>query len=106
MDPHMFLKLGNRYTKSKLSSGKIALRRFKSFFGVTPKVCSIAWNEIKNEAPSGAQPKHLLWCLSFLKEYTTEHYRRSIFKADEKTMREWTWTFVKLLANMNVVSLK
>lgn len=104
MDPHMFCKLGNRYTKSKMSSQKTALRRFKSFFGVTPKVCSISWNEIKNQAPPAAQPKHLLWCLSFLKEYSTEHHRRSIFEADEKTIRFWTWTFVKLLANLNVVS--
>ncbi len=104
MDAHMFCKLGNRFTKSKMSTEKIALRRFKSFFGVTPNVCSIAWNEIKNQAPPAAQPKHLLWCLWFLKEYSTEHHRRSLFKADEKTIRYWTWTFVKLLANLNVVS--
>lgn len=105
MDANTFLKLGNRYTKSKMSKYKVALRRFKSFFGVTPKVCCIAWNEIKNKAPRGAQPVHLLWCLSFLKEYSNEHYRRSVFGADEKTMREWIWKFVKLLSNMNVVSL-
>lgn len=103
MDPHAFFKLGNKYTKSVISSPKIAARRFRSHFGVTPKVCSVVWNEIEYSAPAGAQPKHLLWCLSFLKEYSTEHYRRSIFNADEKTMREWTWTFVKLISKMNVV---
>lgn len=104
MDARLFLILGNRYTKSKVSVYSVALRRFNSFFGVTPKVCCIAWNAIKNEAPRGAKPVHLLWCLSFLKEYATEHNRRALFGADEKTMREWTWTFVKLLSNMNVVS--
>ncbi len=104
MDARMFLKLGSRYTKTKISTTKLALRRFKSFFGVTPTVCCIAWNKIKMRAPRIAQPKHLLWCLSFLKEYSSESYRRAIFKADEKTMREWTWRFVKLLANMDVVS--
>lgn len=106
MNEQIFLKLGNRYTRSVMSKYNVALRRFKSFFGVTPKVCSIIWNLIKNVAPRGAQTKHLLWCLSFLKEYSTEHYRRSIFKADEKTMREWTWKFVKLLSDLNVVRTK
>lgn len=104
MNAQIFLKLGNRYTCSKMSKYNVALRRFKSLFGVTPTVCSVVWNAIKDEAPRGAQPKHLLWCLSFLKEYSTEHNRRSIFKADEKTMREWTWKFVKLLSDLNVVS--
>lgn len=103
MDPHKFLKLGNKYTKSLVSTPKLSLRRFKSFFGITPLVCSIVWDEVKNEAPYGAEPKHLLWCMSFLKEYSGEHYRRSIFDADEKTIRKWTWIFVKLLSNLNVV---
>jgi len=103
---HEFLKLGNVYTKSTLARSKyMALRRFKSFFGVSPQVCSIIWAELENDLPIGSQPKHLLWCLSFLKQYGTEHYRRSIFKADEKTLRKWTWTFVKLLSNLNVVNL-
>lgn len=106
MTTQMFLSLGSKYTQSKSSSSpKIALRRFMSFFGVTPLVCSIAWDEIKNEAPAAAQPKHLLWCLSFLKEYSHEHYRRAIFQADEKTVRKWTWIFVKLLSNLSAVSV-
>lgn len=105
MNSEAFLKLGNKYTKSSLTSSRnTALRRFKSFFGITPNVCSIVWEQIKLEAPLGAEPKHLLWCLSFLKQYSVEHYRRSIFGADEKTMRKWTWIFVELLSNLNVVT--
>lgn len=101
---HEFLKLGNSYTRSSLTRSKpIALRRFKTFFGVSPTVCSIVWQELQNDLPQGAMPQHLLWCLSFLKQYKTEHCRRSIFRSDEKTIRKWTWVFVKLLADMNVV---
>lgn len=101
---HEFLKLGNVYTKSSLTKSKrIALRRFKTFFGASPTICSIVWRELKNDLPQGALPKHLLWCLSFLKQYHTEHCRRSIFHSDEKTIRKWTWVFVKLLSDMNVV---
>lgn len=101
---HEFFKLGNTYTKSSLTrSEKIALRRFKTFFGVSPNICSIVWKKLEADLPHGALPKHLLWCLSSLKQYETEHCRRSLFNADEKTIRKWTWIFVKLLSDLNVV---
>lgn len=99
-----FIRLGNIYTESSLTgSPALALRRFKSFFGVTPTVCSIIWEQLKDELPVGSAPKHLLWSLSFLKQYTDEHNRHSVFGDDEKTMRKWVWIFVNLLSNMNVV---
>lgn len=101
-----FTKLGNRYTESSMTrSAKVALRRFKSFFGITPIVCSIIWQKIKDEVPEGGEPKHLLWSLMFLKQYTDEHTRRSIVGADEKTMRKWTWIFVEMLSNMDAVTI-
>lgn len=104
MDARAFLKLGNSFTKTNYQcSVYIAERRFSSFFGVTPRICEIIWNKIKQSVPIGGQPKHLLWCLSFLKQYAVEHYRRSIFNADEKTIRNWTWTFVKILSDLDVV---
>lgn len=100
-----FIKLGNQYTESSMArSAKVALRRFKSFFGAPPSVCSIIWDKIKNQVPVGGEPKHLLWSLLFLKQYTDEHTRRSIVGADEKTIRKWTWIFVELLSEMDVVN--
>lgn len=102
-----FLKLGNRYTTSKSTeSGKTKLRRFKSFFGVTPPVCSLIWLKIKDSAPIDSHPKHLLWCLLFLKHYSIEHIRKSILDADEKTIRKWTWIFTKLLSDLDMVLQK
>lgn len=101
-----FFKLGNVYTETKWTTSQYAaLRRFKSFFGVTPIVCSLIWDRIKHNVPNGGERKHLLWCLSFLKQNAVEHYRRSIFRADEKTIRKWTWIFVELLSNLDVVTL-
>lgn len=79
------------------------MRRFKSFFGVSPSICAIIWEKIKREIPSTAEPKHLLWSLNFLKQYHVEHSRTTIFKADEKTIRKWTWIIVELIANLDVV---
>ena len=101
----VFLKLGNQYTESSMArSSKIALRRFKSFFGVPPFVCQIIWEKLETVLPVGAEPKHLLWSLLFLKRYSDEHTRRSIVGSDEKTIRKWTWIFVELLSNMDVVT--
>lgn len=101
-----FLKLGNVYTNTKSTlSQYVALRRFKSFFGVTPQVCGMIWNKIEQAAPSGGEPKHLLWSLCFLKQYSVEHNRRAIFHADEKTIRKWTWIFVEILSELDVVKL-
>lgn len=104
MTSELFLRIGNNYTNASFSY-KSNLRRFKSFFGVNPDICLIIWDMIKSEAPLHSKPKHLLWCLNFLKQYSTEHERRSIFKADEKTIRKWTWIFVELLSNLSVVCI-
>lgn len=104
MNGRAFLKLGNGYTQTKSTGSEyVALRRFKSFFGATPHVCSLIWEKIVHDVPKGGEPKHLLWSLSFLKQYSVEHYRRTIFGADEKTIRKWTWLFVQLLSDVDVV---
>lgn len=106
MNAELFLKLGNKFTNTKSTSSKyIAERRFASFFGVSPEICIIVWDRIKPWVPTDGEPKHLLWSLSFLKQYAVEHYRSAIFKADEKTVRKWTWLFVKILSDMDVVPL-
>lgn len=106
MAAEYFFRIGNMYTKSKMKSSQaLRLRRFKSFFGVTPEVCSLVWEKIKDVVPSNSKPKYLLWCLYFMKQYSTEHVRRSLFKADEKTIRKWTWIILKPIANLNVVIL-
>lgn len=106
MNDQTFYKLGNIYTETKSTSSEyVALRRFQSFFGVTPHVCSLIWDKIKHSIPNGGDPKHVLWCLCFLKQYSVEHCRRSIFHADEKTIRKWTWIFVELLSELDVVTL-
>ncbi len=99
-----FLALGNQISNTKKGQKESTkTRRFKSFFGVTPHVCSIVWTKIFGVAPIGFQPKHLLWGLTFLKQYPNEHNRHSTLKADEKTIRKWTWIAVKLMSGLKVV---
>lgn len=100
----LFWQRGHRITGHKLkSSVNLGMRRFKAFFGVTPKVCGVIWNMLKNEKPDKAKPEHLLWALNFLRQYEGEHTRSALFKADEKTIRKWTWCFIELIAGMEIV---
>lgn len=104
MSSAMFYALGCKYTYHNIKKSKcVGTRRFKSFFGVSPLVCSITWKMIYSKLPSEATPKHLLWSLCFLKQYASEHTRHLIFQTDEKTIRKWTWIFVDALANLDVV---
>lgn len=100
-----FYRLSFKYTKhTAKKSVAVGLRRFKSFFGVSPEVCSIVWNLIRDQSEFDVEPKHLLWGLLFLKQCDVEHVRRAIIKSDEKTIRKWTWLVINLMAKMNVVN--
>lgn len=104
MSEKYFYRLSFKYIKhSAKKSVFIGYRRFKCFFGVSPEVCAIVWERIRDITPTGGEPKHLLWSLLFLKNYDVEHVRRSIIGCDEKTIRKWTWIVIHLLARMNVV---
>ncbi len=81
MSSNLFYSLGCSYMNhNQKNSAKVGVRRFKSFFGVSQNVCAELWNLLRYDMPNESKPKHLLWCLFFLKQYTVEHVRKSIFK--------------------------
>lgn len=102
---NMFYDFGNTLTKHQSCSEKIGLRRFKSFFGVSPSICAKTWNLIKSKLPSDCQPIHLLWTLLFLKCYNTESVNHSIAGCDEKTFRKRVNQILDHLMSIKVVSV-
>ena len=106
-DLEVFLHYGNQL----MSRNDIVdnTRRFQSFFGCTPQVCTIAYNElVENKlVPRGGQPFHLLWALMFLKTYDPYEVLSSIARCNETTYRKWTWKFIIALYYLedDVVSL-
>lgn len=94
------LKLANHDLGNSTLTG---YRKFRSFYGIAPDVFSLLWKKI-SEKPPGSEPKHLLWCMFYLKNYNKEHVNAAIANVDEKTFRLWTWRFIELLANLDVVS--
>lgn len=106
MDPltNLFWMEGLAIIKHKAQNSTMTgYRKYITFFGVSPNVCAVAWKLLKRK-PQGSQPKHLLWSLLFLKTYNKEHVNASLAGADEKTFREWSWKFVKMLSDLRVVS--
>lgn len=100
----MFWNVGLSIMKyPNYNSSMTGYRKYRTFFGVSPNVCGVVWKLMK-EKPHNSEPKHLLWCLLFLKAYNKEHVNSTLAGADEKTFREWTWKFVDLLSRLDVVS--
>jgi hypothetical protein len=99
----IFRSHGYEYCKhSNRLSNKTGYRRFRGLFGVSPASCAVLWTLIEDKPP-GSKPKHLLWSLLFLKGYANEHMNSAVVGVDEKTFRKWSWIFINLLADLNVV---
>lgn len=81
------------------------LRRFIACFGCSPEACSMIWDCLKFQGrlPPKAAPVHLFWMLFFLKVYPTESVAADRFGCDEKTYREWVWTMMRAVANLDMV---
>jgi hypothetical protein len=100
----LFWNLGHSITKHDITKSEfVGERRFKSFFGVSPVVCSICWEQLIDKMPIGSKPIHLLWTLLFLKRYNSEEVNRTLTGVNEKTFRKWIWLMIELLAKLEVV---
>ncbi len=106
IQPLVFEIWGNKILKNAPGLSPIVEnRRFRSLSGVTPDICALVWHLIGHNIPCGAQPHHLLWAFMFFKCYASEHNNRLLSGADEKTFRKWSWAFISLLANQQIVRL-
>lgn len=102
---NLFWIQGLEYTNhSSCGSRIVGLRKFRSFFGCSPEVCEKLWNNLRDK-PGDSSPKHLLWALLFLKCYNIGSVNASLVNVDEKTFRKWSWCFIELLSQLDLVNL-
>jgi hypothetical protein len=82
-------------------------RRFHYHFGVSPLVCAIIYNRVKNSEHKvvGSRPHHLLWTLCFLKTYVTEGVLATMLHSTEKTVRKWVWKWIDAIHELDVVRI-
>ena len=81
-------------------------KRFRALFGVAPNICALLWDLLSHRRPISSRPVHLLWPLLFIKVYGSENTHRAIAGVDAKTFRKWSWCFVHLLADLQIVRIK
>ena len=94
-----FKAIGLNFTNCRQETSSVIFnRRFKSFFGTIPEICSRIWNLLEGHHNSYSKPKHLLFALHFLKCYDTEEINSAFFAVDEKTFRKWNWFYIPLIA--------
>lgn len=93
-------------------SARTHLRRFKGHFGVTPQVAANLWMRLAQSGwlfwagVRGPKPKHLLWCLLWLKCYAVEEVSAAQVQTSEKNFRKWIWFYAEGMAKLdsNLVS--
>lgn len=49
-----------------------------------------------------SKPKYLIWTLRFIKQYNIEYIITELFSTDEKTIQNFTRTFINLLSQMEL----
>lgn len=99
-----FADLGGEMARNSPGlSFKTEQRRFRALFGVSAELCADVWSRTAASRPPKSRPVHLLWALLFLKVYGSEQTHRTITGVDEKTFRKWSWFFIELIADLNVV---
>ena len=79
-----------------------SLRRFRSFFGVDPDVCTCLYSKTFRfmEGKKGSIPQHLLWALMLMKVYATEGVLASFAGVTEKTFRKRAWEYIQAIATL------
>ena len=88
----------------KTPQAMVVGRRFSGIYGATPQLCSRIWFTASLTLPPTTTPKHLLWALLFLKQYSNEHSMAKDCQCDEKTMRKWVWIVIECISKLPLVS--
>jgi hypothetical protein len=78
-------------------------RRWASYFAVDPIVVADVWRRLDiGKEDRFAEPKHLLWAILFLTQYTNEtDLAGKCGAVHEDTFRKWTWHFIALIASLD-----
>jgi len=101
----MFWNFGHKITGHNVrGSIYTGYRKFRAFFGTTPQICANVWDRLLTRRPEKSTPDHLLWALLLLKQYHIESVNAALVGVSEKSFRKWSLKFVRLLADLPVVT--
>jgi hypothetical protein len=92
-------------------SRRTNVRRFGAYFGSSPLVCAVIWEDLltteleEARVESGVHPKYFFLAMHFLKRYPTEEGLAGSFKCCERTARRWAWYFGKKLQALQKIKV-
>jgi hypothetical protein len=101
--PEEFEELGGTIMRRESEQKDAFKRRWASHFAVDPVVVSEVWKRLLPDLVQDryAEPKHLLWAILFLTQYTNEADLAGKCGAiHEDTFRKWAWLFVEKLSSL------
>jgi hypothetical protein len=89
-----FWKIGHKITGHRLEgSFSMGYRKLRAFFGTSPQVCVIVWNQLSTRRPTNSTPEHLLWGLMLLKQYNIESVNATLVGVSEKNLSQMVYDF-------------
>jgi hypothetical protein len=76
------------------------VRSFRALFGCAPNVVLTLWDKLVafDLIPEGGAMKHLLWALTYAKQYGKWRTMRQLTSTDPKTLRNWIYKFFDAIA--------
>ena len=80
------------------------MRRFRSFLGASPELCTDLWALGFDRLRRTCLPMYFLWTFMFLKQYNTEEVNASAAGCDEDTFGDWVWYVLSVISTVEVVS--
>lgn len=104
MDADAFMRLADIYLNLVHYSDQTMMRKYRSYFGISPYVTVLLWIRVKNRVNQSTRPLHMLWALFFVKNYWTEHSNAMLWKCDEKTFRKRVWYVLEVVSKLPLVS--
>ena len=91
---------------------KTNIRRFVSFYGSSPEVCCLIWEDLQTKlTPDKEIPdnklnlKYFLMAMNHLKCYPTEIAREGPWNISEKVGREWVWYYVYRIRDLKAFKI-
>ena len=83
------------------NSDSLLRQRYQYHFGVDPEITAILWVSLERfRMEPEPEPKHLLWTLLFLKQYSPEGVLCTMVNTNERTYRKWVWKILSKLDEM------
>jgi hypothetical protein len=97
-----FCRIFMRHMTDPLNSSELDDYR-SAVIGTTFSVCLTIWKMAELSSLEGAQPKHLLWALCFLKVYPTQLILCILLAVKSKTTAmKWIWIIVECIFELHV----